>query len=109
MSGRQAATGGGGQRRAALSFIFVCVLLDMVALGVIIPVLPRLIQDFTGDAASAARYIGLFAAIWAVMQFFASPVLGALSDRFGRRPVLLLSLGGLGLDYLVMALAPNLA
>jgi DHA1 family tetracycline resistance protein-like MFS transporter len=92
-----------------LGFVFVCVLLDMVALGIIVPVLPRLIQDFAGgNAGDAARYIGLFAAVWAVMQFFASPILGALSDRFGRRPVLLMSMAGLGLDYLVMALAPNL-
>jgi DHA1 family tetracycline resistance protein-like MFS transporter len=99
----------GGSRRAALSFIFVAVLLDMIALGLIVPVLPELIKDFTGEAASAARYIGWFAAIWAVIQFFASPVLGALSDHFGRRPVLLLSMAGMGLDYLFMALAPNLA
>ncbi|HKP80248.1 MAG TPA: TCR/Tet family MFS transporter [Phenylobacterium sp.] len=98
-----------GGRPAALGFVFVAVLLDMIALGVIAPVLPELIKDFTGDAARAARYIGWFAAIWALMQFFASPVLGALSDRFGRRPVLLLSMGGLGLDYLFMAMAPNLA
>jgi len=109
MSEQQGGAGGLFRRRAALGFIFVCVLLDMMALGVVIPVLPRLIQDFTGDPASAARYIGLFAAVWALMQFFASPVLGALSDRFGRRPVLLLSMVGLGLDYFVMALAPNLA
>lgn len=109
MSGERGEAKAGGGRSAALGFIFVCVLLDMVALGVVIPVLPRLIQDFTGDPASAARYIGLFAAVWALMQFFASPVLGALSDRFGRRPVLLISLAGLGLDYLFMALAPNLA
>jgi DHA1 family tetracycline resistance protein-like MFS transporter len=97
-------------RRAALGFVFFAVMLDMIAMGVVIPVLPRLIQDFThGEAAAAARYIGWFAACWALMQFFASPVLGALSDRFGRRPVMLISMFGLGLDYVVMALAPNLA
>jgi DHA1 family tetracycline resistance protein-like MFS transporter len=96
-------------RSAALSFVFVAVMLDMIALGVIIPVLPRLIQDFThGDAAAAARYIGWFAAAWALMQFFASPILGALSDRFGRRPVLLISMFGLAIDYVIMATAPNL-
>jgi DHA1 family tetracycline resistance protein-like MFS transporter len=96
-------------RRAAMGFIFVAVVLDMVALGIIIPVLPRLIQSFAGgDAAAAARYIGWFAAAWALMQFFASPVLGALSDHFGRRPVLLISMFGLALDYMAMALAPNL-
>ena len=96
-------------RRAALAFIFVTVLLDILALGVIIPVLPHLIQDFVaGDAARAAEYIGLFGTSWAIMQFFASPIIGALSDRFGRRPVILLSNLGLGLDYIVMALAPSL-
>jgi MFS transporter, DHA1 family, tetracycline resistance protein len=96
-------------RRAALAFIFVTVLLDILALGIIIPVLPHLIQDFVaGDAATAAEYIGLFGTAWAVMQFFASPIIGALSDRFGRRPVILLSNLGLGLDYIVMALAPTL-
>ena len=96
-------------RRAALAFIFVTVLLDILVLGIIIPVLPHLIQDFVaGDAALAAEYIGLFGTSWAIMQFFASPVIGALSDRFGRRPVILLSNLGLGLDYIVMALAPSL-
>lgn len=96
-------------RRAALAFIFVTVLLDILALGIIIPVLPHLIQDFVGgDAATAAEYIGLFGTSWAVMQFFASPVIGALSDRFGRRPVILLSNLGLGLDYVVLAVAPSL-
>src|SRR5690349_3553017 len=108
MSGAGQTSAGRGGRQAALSFVFVCVLLDMIALGIIVPVLPRLIQDFAGDPASGARWIGLFAAIFAGMQFLASPVLGALSDRFGRRPVLLLSMVGLGLDYLVMAIAPNL-
>ncbi len=98
-----------GRHKAALSFVFVVVVIDMIALGIIVPVLPRLILDFSGDPASAARWIGWFAAAWALAQFFASPVLGALSDHFGRRPVLLLSLVGLGLDYVFMALSPNLA
>ena len=92
-----------------MAFIFVTVLIDMLALGLIIPVLPRLVQDFVGgDAARAASMFGVFGTSWALMQFLASPVLGSLSDRFGRRPVLLLSCFGLGLDYLVMALAPSL-
>jgi DHA1 family tetracycline resistance protein-like MFS transporter len=96
-------------RRAAFGFIFVTVLLDMLALGIVVPVLPRLISDFLrGDTARAARAIGLFVTVWAVMQFVFSPVLGLLSDRFGRRPVILLSNLGVGLDYVVMALAPTL-
>lgn len=96
-------------RRAALVFIFVTVVLDMLALGMIIPVLPRLVLGFLGgDAPHGARVYGLFGTVWALMQFVASPVLGALSDRFGRRRVILLSNFGLGLDYIVMALAPTL-
>lgn len=95
---------------AAFIFVFVTVALDMMAVGIIAPVLPKLIIEFRGgDVASAAWYVGLFATIWAAMQFVFSPVIGALSDRFGRRPVILLSNLGLGLDYLLMALAPNLA
>jgi DHA1 family tetracycline resistance protein-like MFS transporter len=98
-----------GRRRAALSFIFITVLLDMLALGLIVPVLPRLVVDFVrGDTARAAEFIGLFTTAWALMQFLFSPLLGLLSDRFGRRPVILLSNLGLGLDYIVMALAPTL-
>ena len=96
-------------RKGALAFIFAAALMDVIALGITIPVLPRLIEGFTGNTAAAAGYIGAFGTLWALMQFFASPVLGALSDRFGRRPVLLLSIFGLGLDYVVMALAPTLA
>jgi DHA1 family tetracycline resistance protein-like MFS transporter len=96
-------------RRAALAFIFVTVLLDMLALGMIVPVLPHLIEDFLGgDTPRAAQLVGLFGTVWALMQFFAMPVMGALSDRYGRRPVILLSNLGLGLDYVLMALAPNL-
>jgi len=99
-----------GPRRAALAFIFITIVLDMLALGMIIPVLPALIEDFMGgDTAGAAKVYGVFGTVWALMQFFAMPVMGALSDRFGRRPVILLSNLGLGLDYILMALAPNLA
>jgi DHA1 family tetracycline resistance protein-like MFS transporter len=95
--------------RAAVVFIFITVMLDMLALGMIIPVLPLLIEMFQGgDTASAARMVGLFAASWAAVQLFAAPLLGSLSDRFGRRPVVLLSNLGLGLDYVLMALAPSL-
>ena len=97
------------KRRAAVIFIFVTVLLDMLALGMIIPILPVLIEQFRhGDTASAADTVGLFATTWAAVQFFAAPVLGSLSDRFGRRRVILLSNLGLGLDYILMALAPSL-
>jgi DHA1 family tetracycline resistance protein-like MFS transporter len=99
----------GGRRRAALAFIFVTIVLDMFALGMIIPVLPHLIEDFLGgDTAGAAKVYGLFGTVWALMQFLSMPVVGALSDRYGRRRVVLLSNLGLGLDYVLMALAPNL-
>ena len=97
-------------RGAAVIFIFVTILLDTLALGVIIPILPKLIESFVdNDTANAARIFGLFGTAWALMQFFFSPILGALSDRFGRRPVVLLSNFGLALDYVLMALAPSLA
>lgn len=95
--------------KAAFLFIFITVTLDMIAVGVIIPVLPKLIVTFAGgDFSQASRIVGYFAIAWAFMQFVCQPVLGALSDRFGRRPVVLLSNLGLGLDYVVMALAPTL-
>ncbi len=99
-----------GRRRAALAFIFVTVVLDMLALGMVVPVLPRLIEDFLGgDTAGAAMMYGVFGTVWALMQFLSMPIAGALSDRYGRRPVVLASNFGLGLDYVLMALAPNLA
>ncbi len=99
-----------GPRRAAVAFIFVTVLLDMMALGLIIPVLPHLVIEFMGaDMGEAAHVYGLIGTLWALMQFAFSPLIGALSDRFGRRPVVLLSNFGLGLDYILMAMAPNLA
>jgi DHA1 family tetracycline resistance protein-like MFS transporter len=96
-------------RQAAIVFIFVTVMLDMLALGLIAPVLPKLVLNFLGgDATSAAKWFGIFGTVFALMQFFFSPVLGVLSDRFGRRPVVLLSNLGLGLDYIVMAVAPTI-
>lgn len=96
-------------RRGALAFIFVTVLIDMLAFGMTIPVLPILVQQFArGDAARAAQIFGVFGSAWALMQFIFSPVQGALSDRFGRRAVILISCTGLGLDFILMALAPNL-
>jgi MFS transporter, DHA1 family, tetracycline resistance protein len=95
--------------RAAFIFIFITVLLDMVAFGVIIPVLPQLIVTLErGDTASAAGIFGVFGTAFAFMQFLSAPVLGALADRFGRRPVVLLSNLGLGADYVVMAVAPTI-
>ena len=95
--------------RAAVIFVFFVLMLDVLAMGVVIPVLPSLIKGFLGGdtprAVAIGGYIGLG---WAVMQFFCTPIQGALSDRFGRRPVLLLSMTGLGLDYILMALSPNL-
>lgn len=98
-----------GPRKAAFAFVFVTVLLDMLALGMIIPVLPALVVGLQGgDTASAARIYGLFGVAWAAMQFIFSPIAGALSDRFGRRPVIIASNIGLGLDYILMAVAPTL-
>jgi DHA1 family tetracycline resistance protein-like MFS transporter len=96
-------------RKAALSFIFITVVLDMLAVGMIIPVLPKLVMMFLGgDTSKSAKMIGLFGTVWALMQLLFSPVMGSLSDRFGRRPVILISNFGLGLDYILMAMAPTL-
>lgn len=98
------------RKNNALTFIFITVLIDVIGLGIIIPVLPKLIEELTGEGLSAAaRYGGLLTFAYATMQFLFSPVLGALSDRFGRRPVLLISLLGLGFDYIFMAFAPTIA
>lgn len=96
-------------RSAAVVFIFVTVVLDVLALGIIIPVLPKLVESFLGgDTANAAEMFGLFGTVWALMQFIFSPVLGALSDQYGRRRVILISCFGLGVDYIFMASAPTL-
>ena len=96
------------QNKHALAFIFITVVLDMLALGVIIPILPNLVVSLVGGSqVQGALMNGLFGTVFALMQFVFSPILGSLSDRFGRRPVILLSNFGMGLDYLVMALAPT--
>ncbi len=96
--------------KAAVVFVFITVALDVLALGIIIPVFPSLVQGFLGgDTAKAALAIGVISTIFAAMQFFCSPIIGALSDHFGRRPLILLSNLGLGLDYILTALAPNLS
>jgi MFS transporter, DHA1 family, tetracycline resistance protein len=100
---------GAARRRAAFVFIFATIFLDMLAMGIVIPVLPKLVVDFVGgDTQEAARIFGVFGTAWALMQFLFSPLQGMLSDSFGRRPVILLSNFGVGLDYVLMALAPTL-
>ena len=96
-------------RKAALVFIFITVLIDVLAFGLIIPVLPHLIQDFAGGSTTHAAYwVGVFGTAFAAIQFVTAPVQGALSDRYGRRPVILLSCLGLGLDFMLMAVANSL-
>jgi len=93
--------------QAAFVFIFVAVLVDSIGFGIILPVLPRLIMQLTGVTVErAAGYGGWLSFVYALMQFFCAPVLGNLSDRFGRRPVLLFALFALGIDYLIMGFAP---
>lgn len=96
-------------RQPALVFIFITLFLDILGIGLIVPILPKLVEQFTGSLAAASHTYGLLAALAGLMQFIFAPVLGSLSDRFGRRPVILLSLLGSGLDYLLLAFAPNLA
>lgn len=97
------------KRPAALAFIFVTILIDVIGLGVIIPVLPALIEQLTGEGVSrASQYAGWLSFAYAAAQFGFAPVVGGLSDRFGRRPVLLASLLGLGCDYIFLALAPSI-
>lgn len=98
------------KRSAALGFIFVTLLIDIIGLGLIIPVVPKLIEQLTGgNMSDASRYGGWLVVAYALMQFIFSPVLGGLSDRYGRRPVLLISLLGLGVDYVFTIFAPSIA
>jgi len=98
-----------GASRASLSFIFITILIETIGIGIIIPVLPKLVKEFLdGDTEVASEYFGGLIALYALMQFLFAPMLGALSDRFGRRPVLLVSLVGQGIDYFIMFMAPSL-
>lgn len=97
------------KRQAAMPFILITILIDMLGIGLVIPVLPRLVTTmYGGDISTGSTIFGWFVASYALMQFIFSPVLGNLSDAYGRRPVILLSLLGAGLDYLLMAFAPSL-
>ncbi len=96
------------EKKARIRFIFSTMLLDALGIGLLVPILPDLIRHFSVDPAFVSRYFGYFISVYALMQFIASPILGALSDRYGRRPILLISLLGAGLDYLVMAFSPAL-
>ncbi len=101
--------GRGGRRRAAFGFIFAAALINSISFGIVIPILPNLIKAMSGgDTAAASTWNALFASVWGLMQFVCGPVLGALSDRYGRRPVLLISIFGLFGDFLFMAFAPTL-
>ena len=96
-------------RKPALSFIFITLLIDVIGFGIIIPVVPKLIMELTGGGMSdASVYGGWLMFAFAAMQFVFSPILGGLSDQFGRRPVILISLFGFGLDYILVALAPSI-
>src|SRR6476469_605355 len=96
-------------RKAAISFIFITLLIDVTGLGLIIPVIPKLIESLTGgNISDASRWGGFLTFAYAIMQFLFSPVLGNLSDRFGRRPILLFSLLGFGVDYIFLSFAPTI-
>lgn len=97
-------------RRPALGFIFVTLFLDILGIGLIIPILPKLVESFyPGDVPAASHMFGILGAIYSLMQFLCAPVIGSLSDQWGRRKVILLSLFGSGLDYLLLAVAPSMA
>jgi DHA1 family tetracycline resistance protein-like MFS transporter len=96
--------------RQGIVFVLITVLIDMMGIGIIMPVMPALIMELTGEGLSqAAIYGGWLGFAYAVMQFVFAPVLGGLSDRYGRRPVLLFAVGTLGIDYIIMGMAPTIA
>jgi DHA1 family tetracycline resistance protein-like MFS transporter len=96
-------------KQAGIRFIFITLVLDILGMGIVIPIMPQLITTFVGDISSASWWYGIIIAIYATMQFLCAPALGRLSDRYGRRPILLIALAGATIDYLILAMAPNLA
>src|SRR5438445_4402734 len=101
--------GAGRGRRASVVFVLITMFIDVLGMGLVIPILPKLVQSMLGGAIAEASFVfGLLVSIYAVMQFLCAPVLGALSDRFGRRPVILLALVGLGFDYVLLSVAPSI-
>ncbi len=97
------------KRHAALGFIFVTLVIDITGFGIILPVMPKLITELIhGTISDASRYGGWLMFTYSAMQFVCSPIMGNLSDRFGRRPVLLASVFGLGVDYIILAVAPSI-
>lgn len=100
----------GDKRPAAMAFIMITLFIDILGIGIVIPVLPELVKEFVGgSSALAGWYVGIIGASYSLMQFICAPILGALSDRFGRRPVILASLFGLGIDFLIQGFAPSIA
>ena len=100
---------GARTRQAGMVFILVTLFIDILGIGIIVPILPELIREFLGgDVTQASRYYGVIIATYATMQFLSAPILGALSDRYGRRPIILVSLFGLGTDYLIQGWAPSI-
>lgn len=97
-------------KKAAIGFIFITLLIDVIGFGLIIPVAPKLIQELLGitDVSVASQYGGWLTFAYAIMQFLCAPILGNLSDKYGRRPVLLFSLFGFGIDYLFVSFAPSI-
>jgi DHA1 family tetracycline resistance protein-like MFS transporter len=97
------------KRQASVVFVLITLFIDVLGMGLVIPILPRLVQNLVGGAIGEASFVfGLLVSIYAIMQFLFAPVLGALSDRFGRRPVILMALAGLGFDYVLLSLAPTI-
>lgn len=95
-------------KRASIVVLLITLTVNMIGIGLLMPVLPKLIEEMSGDVSSAALTYGFILSLYALMQFFFGPLLGALSDRFGRRPIILFSLAGLGVHYLLMGIAPTL-
>jgi DHA1 family tetracycline resistance protein-like MFS transporter len=97
------------KRQASVIFILITLFIDVIGAGLVVPILPRLVQSLLGGSVADASFVyGALVSIYAVMQLFCAPILGALSDRFGRRPVILLALAGLGTDYVLLTFAPNI-